>query len=131
MTPKNFTEGELSNIMAKVVDAFMGLKNGSNRVDHFNTLAAVVNIGLVLAESQGQAEVEVFQRAQQALLQADATYDALRSYHLNMAILMDIARGVQGYSELLLKATPEQMKQAGAECDRRLALGCEAKPVSH
>jgi len=110
-----------------VASAFIALRDGSNRVADFNTLVAAMNIGIIRAESIGPAAVEVFRAAQQALLRADQIYESLRIYTFTPADLIDVAKGVQGYSEVLDGSTEAQMKAAAEEGDRRLARGIHTR----
>jgi len=125
---KSYTTGDIRSIMVPVAEAFIGLRDGSNQVAQYNRLAAAMNIGIVRSESIGEGAVEVFRAAQQALLDADAIYEALRCYTFTPGALVALAKGVQGYSELLAMSTPAQMEQARAECARRLGAGIVATP---
>jgi hypothetical protein len=127
-TDQNYNSGDMRAIMVKVADAFIGLRDGSNNVGQYNRLAAAMNIGIVRSESIGEGAVEVFRAAQRALLDADAIYEALHCYTFTPAGLVDLAKGVQGYSELPKMSTPAQMEQARAECARRLAAGHSLAP---
>lgn len=124
----SYTSGDIRSIMVPVAEAFIGLRDGSNQVAQYNRLAAAMNIGIVRSELISEGAVEVFRAAQQALLDADAIYEALRCYTFTPAGLVDLAKGIQGYSELLSMSTPAQMEQARAECARRLEAGIVATP---
>lgn len=119
----NYTSDDMRAIMMKVANAFIALRDGSNQVADFNILATAMNIGVVRAEAMCQEDVEVFQSAQRALIEADAIYGSLRAYIFTPAALVDMAKGVQAYSELLKMSTPAQMEKAGNEVERRLAVG--------
>lgn len=123
----DYTSDDMRAIMMKVASAFMALRDGSNKPADFNTLATAMNIGVVRAEALCQQDVEVFQAAQRALVDADTIYGSLRAYIFTPAALVDLAKGVQGYSELLKMSTPAQMEKAGNEVERRLAVGQVAK----
>jgi hypothetical protein len=118
-----YNANDMRAIMTKVANAFIALRDGSNLVSDFNLLSSAMNIGVVRAEKVSQQAVEVFQTAQRALVDADALYGSFRFYSFTQGALIDLAKGVQGYSELLQMSTPEQMEAAGTECERRLAGG--------
>lgn len=127
----SYSATQRNSIMTAVAQAFMALRDGSNRIGDFNTLAAAFNIGIVRAESIGEPAVEVFRAGQQALLRADQTYDAMKVYVFTQADLVDLAKGVQGYSELLAMSTEGQMTAAIKEAERRLGVGLHARLVWH
>jgi len=122
-----YTAAEQTNIMVAVAGAFLRLRDGSNSVGDFNTLANAINIGLVRSESMDRGTEEVFQRTQQALLRADQIYESLRVYTFTPAELVDLAKGVHAYSDVLKRSTEQQMKAAIEECERRLVRGMHAK----
>lgn len=115
------------SIMTKVANAFISLRDGSNRIADFNLLVSAMNIGMIRAETIGDQAVKVFREAQQALVAADEVYGSLRCYIFTPDALIAIAKGVQAYSELLNETTPEQMEKAGNEVERRLATGIIAR----
>lgn len=125
--PDNYDQNDIRSIMEKVAMAFIALRDGSNSPKDFNTLAMAMNMGAIRAESIGQAEFDVFDHAKQALLDADSTYDTMKIYTFTQGALVDLAKGVQGYSELLATSTQEQMEACGKESQRRLAAGQVAK----
>ena len=127
MTTKTYSQAQQTNIMAAVAGAFIALRDGSNRVRDFNDLAAAFNIGIVRAEQIGQQAVEVFRAAQQALLRADQTYDALKVYVFTQADLVDLAKGVAAYAEVLQESSEKQITDAIKEAERRLAVGVHAR----
>jgi hypothetical protein len=124
---KKYTAAEQRNIMLMVAGAFTQLRGGSNSVGDYNTLAGALNIGMVRAEQIGQEAVEVFRAALKALLRADQTYESLKVYVFTQADLVDLAKAVQGYSEILKTSTEQQMNSAIAEAERRLAVGIHAR----
>jgi hypothetical protein len=113
--------------MGAVANAFMALRDGSNRIADWNALSHAFNIGIVLAEKVGEAEVDVFRNAMQALLRADQTYEAMKAYYFTQADLVDLAKAVTGYGELLKTSSEQKVKAAIAECERRLAAGVHAR----
>lgn len=123
----SYSAAQRNSIMTAVAQSFIALRDGSNRIGDFNTLAAAFNIAIVRAESIGEPAVEVFRAAQQALLRADQTYDAMKVYWFSQSDMVDLAKGVQGYSELLAMSTEPQMKAAIAEAERRLQEGIHAR----
>lgn len=124
---RTYSHKEQHNIMSAVALAFIGLRDGSNRVADYNALANALNVGMVLAERVGQAEADVFGAAIQAMLRADQTYDAMKVYTFTQADLVDLAKGVHGYSELLKTSSEQKVRAAIAECERRLAAGTHAR----
>lgn len=124
---QGYDMNDIRSIMQKVGNAFIALRDGGNRPADFNTLAGAMNIGLIRAESFGDGAEQVFRQAQGALLQADQAYSVLHTYTFDGSGLIALAKGVQGYSELLFSSTPEQMQAAMAECEKRLGLGYVAK----
>lgn len=127
MTDKGYSRGDVSLIMAAVAGSFIALRDGSNRVSDFNTLAGAVNIGLVRSEGMDMSVEAIFRNAQQALLRADQIFDSLRVYSFTPADLVDLAKAVQGYGEMLQTSSEKQMKAAIEEADRRLATGLHAR----
>lgn len=128
----DYTSDDMKVIMTKVASAFIGLRDGSNSIADFNLLASAINIGAIRAESMTAAEVEVFSNAKVAMMEVDAIYETMRFYSFSQAQLVDVAKAVQGYSDLLKTSTPAQMEAAGDESERRKAAGFLLKhPTKH
>lgn len=127
MTDDIYTTHDKNTIMTKVANAFIALRDGSNRTSDFNTLIGAMNIGMVCAESIGDGAVEVFRRAQQALLAAESPFPTVVGYTFNSVALEDLAKAIQAYAQILNETTPEQMKGALGEVERRLQKGIHAK----
>lgn len=122
-----YTAQEQTNIMGAVAQAFVRLRDGANRVADYNALAGAFNIGMVLAERVGQAEVDVFGAAIQALLRANQTYDSLQTFYFSQTDLVDLAKGVTGYGELLKTSSEQKVRAAIEVCEQRLAAGVHAR----
>lgn len=128
----NYTSDDMKAIMTKVASAFIALRDGSNRVADFNLLANAMNIGAIRAEAVGPAAVEVFSKAKETMMEVDSIFETMRFYSFSQAQLIDVAKAVQGYSELLKTSTPAQMEAAGNESERRKAAGFLLKhPTRH
>jgi hypothetical protein len=123
----NYTTTEQNNIMAAVAGAFVSLRDGSNSIADFNALSNAVNIGLVRSEKLDPGTEEVFKLAQRALLRADQHYGAMGLYVFTQLDLVDIAKGVTAYADLLKTSTERQMREAIQEAERRLSAGMHAK----
>lgn len=129
---QNYNNHDMRAIMMKVSSAFIALRDGSNSTADFNTLASILNIGSIRAETVGRDAVQVFDEAKTALMEADAIYESLRCYIFTPGQLVSLAKAVQGYSELLKMSTPAQMEEAGNESERRKAAGGVMKhPTKH
>jgi hypothetical protein len=118
-----FPEAELTRILIKVQDAFMQLRKGSTDPDIFDRLAAVLNVGLVRAESIGQPAVEVFQAGQRALMECDAIFGRHRKFGFTGPGLLAMQEAVDLYEQILRLSTPLQMAKAQEECMRRVMAG--------
>lgn len=128
----DYTSDDMRAIMIKVASAFMALRDGSNSIADFNLLASAINIGAIRAESLGPAEQEVFSNAKVAMMEVDSIYETMRLFSFSQAQLVDVAKAVQGYSDLLKTSTPAQMEAAGNESERRKAAGYLLKhPTKH
>jgi hypothetical protein len=121
------TPAETRNIMAQVASAFIALRDGSNRVDDFNTLCNACNIGIVRAESVSTGAVEVFRNAIQVLLRANQTFDSLKVFVFTPADKIDLAKAVAAYGEILATTSEAALRAAIAEAERRLASGIHAR----
>lgn len=119
----SYTRENQAVIMTKVENAFIALRDGSNRTSDFNTLIGAMNIGMVCAESIGDGAVEVFRKAQRALLEAESPYPTLAKFTFDPVGLIDLARAIEAYSQILSETSPTQMQGALREVERRLAAG--------
>jgi len=123
----NYNANDKTAIMTNVASAFIGLRDGSNSIADFNTMAGAMNIAAIRAESMGQETFNVFDQAKLALMDADAMYDSLKCYIFTPGGLIDLAKGVTGCADMMENSTPEQMQAAFEESQRRLARGQIAK----
>jgi hypothetical protein len=130
-TPALYDTSTKVAIMSVIVQSFMALRSGSNLVMHYNRLRQMLNIGIVRAEKLGDAEVEVFRRAQQALMEADKTYDAFKVWTFSGVGLIDIAKAIEGYHDILQRSSQDQMEAAGTEAERREAVGVLTRVTTH
>lgn len=126
MSQPTYSHTDRSAVMYGIVQAFRELQAGSSDLHLFDILTQTMNLGIVRAEKVGRAEVEVFLAARDALLKVEETYPALKVFTFDFATFNAIARGIQGYDDLLAKSTPQQMEAAMAECHRRLNSGHHA-----
>lgn len=118
-----FPASEITRILVKVHDAFAQLRNGSADIDLFDRLAAVLNVGLIRSEGIGQAGVDVFKRAQAALMEADAIYGRHKHFGFTGPGLEAMKEAIALYEEILKASTPRQMATAQDECMRRVRAG--------
>lgn len=118
-----FPEAEITRILLKVHDAFARLRNGSTDVDMFDRIAAVLNVGMVRCEAIGQEGVEVFKRAQAALMAADELFGRHKRFGFTGPGLEAMKDAIALYEELLKASTPRQMADAQRECMRRIQQG--------
>lgn len=118
-----FPEAEITRILLKVHDAFVHLRTGGTDPDKFDRMAAVLNVGMVRSEGIGQAGVEVFKAAQEALMRCDEFYGTHRRFGFTGPGLQAMKDAIALYEELLKASTPRQMADAQAECMRRVRAG--------
>jgi hypothetical protein len=118
-----FPEAEVTRILIKVHDAFAQLRNGSADVDLFDRMAAVLNVGMVRCEAIGQQGVEVFKRAQEALMEADRFFGSYKRFGFTGPGLVAMRLAIALYEEILRASTPRQMADAQQECIRRISAG--------
>lgn len=117
---KPFPESELLRILIKVSDAFGHLKNGGSDDDMFDRMAAVLNVGMVRCEAIGQQGVEVFQAAQQALMECSDLKTRHGHYGFTGPGIVAMQEAIALYEEVLRASTPIQMDRAQQECMRRI-----------
>lgn len=124
---EDYTAADRNAILARLIEAFQSLTNGSSDLNYFDTLSRAFNIGVVRCEKTGStAKLEVFLAAIQGLLQAEMTYAALHCFTWNVASMTAVVRGIEGYHDLLVRSTPKQMEEAIEECKKRLEAGHHA-----
>jgi hypothetical protein len=118
-----FPQAEVTRILLRVHDAFSQLQGGCNDPEIFDRMAAVVNVGMIRSESIGQAGVDVFQRAQAALMECDGIAQRHGKYGFTGQGLEVMREAISLYEDLLRASTPRQMHDCQMECMKRLRAG--------
>lgn len=118
-----FQQAEVTRILLKVHTAFDSLSKGGSDVDQFDRMAAVLNVGLIRSESIGQGAVDMFKRAQAALMECDDLFGRHRKFGFTGPGLEAMKDAIALYEQLLKNSTPRQMHDAQLECVRRVQAG--------
>lgn len=121
---------ETVQLTAPVRVAFEKFKAGTAAKDDFNTLAAVCNMCMVIAESVSTELVALCQRAQDDLMAVAERYKRTGRWGLDHASLGSMPDIIDVYEQLLEVCTPMQMKAAGKEVVGRIDAGNTLK-ASH
>lgn len=103
--------------------AFESIRGGRGSDGDFDTLAAVVNVALVLCEQIGQQGVDLCQEAQEALLVVKARHQTTGRWGFDYRALQSIPSAIELHEQLLALCTPKQMMDAMREVVRRMSAG--------
>jgi hypothetical protein len=115
--------GDITKIMVLIHIAYEALKTGAGTDDDYDTVSAMVNVGLVRAESIGEALVDVFKEGGQAMLECERIRRRHGRYGFTGPHLQVMSTALDAYEQVLSMSSRNQMADAGAEADRRLARG--------
>jgi len=125
-----FPAAELTRILLKVDAAFEHLSTGGADPDHFDRMAAVLNVGLIRAEQIGgdtdpvrNPGVALFLRAQAALMECDEKFGKHGKYGFTGRGLDAMKDAISLYEEILCASSPLQMHRCQQEVMRRIQAG--------
>lgn len=118
-----FPQEAITRILIKVHESFDDLKKGGTDCDHFDRMAAMLNVGLVRAESIGKPAEQIFLRAQMALRESDDIYGRHGRFGFTGPGLEAMVDAIALYEQVLTLSTPRQMDDAQKECIRRIQGG--------
>lgn len=128
-----FTGGEIAQLAIPMWQAWADMKNGSATDGDFHTLAAVVNVALVRAETvAGDVDelcVAMVKRAQDALMVLDERHKRLGRWGVCYQSLEHIPPALEFYQQVLELSTPLQMQEAMREVIRRGDAGEVIEPL--
>lgn len=114
---------EVLRIMNIVRVSYEKLKAGHGTADDFDKLSAVVNVGLVRAESIGRALVEAFKDAGEAMLECARIHERHGKFGFTGPHLLAMNAAMDLYADVLAMSSPNQMHAAALESSRRIRLG--------
>ena len=105
--------------------AWLAMRTGHGTETDANTLAVALNIGLVLAERSGSAElgVPIFQRAQDALMVLGAERAERGVWRINRAAAEHIPEALELHDQQMIAHTGAQILAAMDEVRRRVDRG--------
>lgn len=118
-----FPSYRVTEIMLRIHDAFAHLRGGGNDYDLFDRVAVCMNVGLIRSEEIGQAGVQVFKAAQDALMDAARIREAHGHFGFTGPGLEAVREAVALYEDILTMSTPRQMTKAQDEVLRRVRMG--------
>lgn len=118
-----FPEADIARILLKVDAALEHLSSGGTNIDHFDRMAAVLNVGLIRCEQIGEEGVVIFKAAQAALMECDALYGRHKKFGFTGPGLEAIKDAISLYEQILRASTPRQMDDAQRECMARVRRG--------
>lgn len=113
----------VQTIMVKIHDAFAHLRSGGTDRDLFDRVAVCMNVGLVRCEAIGPEGVDLFKRAQDALMESARICEKHGKFGFTGPGLETIREAVALYAELLAASSPRQMNEAQNEVIRRIRIG--------
>lgn len=116
-------EEEAVQLTAPVRVAFEKFKAGTAAKDDFNTLAAVCNMCMVIAETVNTEMVELCQRAKDDLIAVAERYKRTGRWGLDHASMASMPDIIDVYEQLLEVCTPIQLKTAWQEVVGRIDAG--------
>lgn len=123
-----FTPAELLQLKTPYRVAFESLKTGRGSELDFHTLAAVVNVVLVMGEKIGPECVEVAKLAQDALMHMLDRALRLKRWGVDAWALRNIPPALDLHDQLLELCTPLQMQQAMRTVLERMRAGQTLAP---
>lgn len=122
MTP--FTQAEQASLNLPVRLAWQAFCEGMAQGNDFDTLACVVNVSLIRAESIGSAEIiEACKLAQDSLMRIIERKRKTGKFGLNYQDREDIPPILDMHEQLIELSTPKQMMDALQEVLNRLNSG--------
>ena len=116
-------EEERVQLTAPVRVSFEKFTAGTATQYDFDTLAAVYNMCMVVAETVNDEFLELTQRAQDSLMDIMARHKRTGRYGLDHASLDVLPDIIDVYEQLLEVCTPMQMKAAWQEVIERIKTG--------
>lgn len=114
---------DVLRVMNIVRVSYEKLKAGHGSADDYDKLAAMVNVGVVRAESIGEALVDAFKDAGEAMLECARIYQRHGKYGFTGPHLLAMNAAVDLYAEILAMSSPNQMHAAALESTRRINRG--------
>ena len=111
---------EISN---KIRVAYQLLRDGQGTDEHFDRVAAALNVGMIRAEAIGQPVVAGIVKGMEALMDADRLNGSHGRYGFSGPGILAMNCALDLYDEILRNSTPRQMQLAAEEGARRMRRG--------
>lgn len=102
---------------------FEALRTGRGTESDFHTLAAIVNVSLIMSETIDPLCIETCIKAQAALMRCLARFNTVRKWGLDGPALQDIEPVIDFHEQLLTLCTPHQLQEAMRTTLERMANG--------
>jgi hypothetical protein len=114
---------EVSRIMVLIRLSYEKLKIGSGTGQDYDRVGAAMNVGLIRAESIGQALVDAFLAAGQAMLECSRIHQRHGKFGFTGPHLLTMNAAMDLYEETLAMSSPNQMDAAAQEGADRIRRG--------
>lgn len=114
---------DVTRIMVSVRMSYERLKLGDAPASDFERLAAVLNVGLIRAESIGQEVVEAMKLAMEAILECHRLHERHGRWGFTGPGLHAMNAALEFYEQILGSSSPNQMEAAVKESYRRMVAG--------
>lgn len=118
-----FTPAEQAALNLPVRIAFESLRTGKAEESDFHTLAAAVNISMVCAEKIDPLVEQSCVAGRDALMRVHKRHAETGLWGLDGPAFAEIEQAIEIYEELIRLLTGGQLKDAMAECVRRMQAG--------
>lgn len=118
-----FDEDEQLSLNLPVRVSYESMRTGKGSDDDFHTVAAVINVAMVCAESIDPFVLETAIRARDAIIRAKQRRERTGVWGFDGPALMDIPPCIDLHEDLVANQTPLQMQKAMLEVIRRMDAG--------
>lgn len=108
-------EEECAQLLVPVRLSFEKMRSGTGTEHDFDTLAATVNLCMVVAETVNDDMLHFTQQAQDALMEMHARHKRTGRWGLDHASLETLPAVIDVYQQLLEPCAPAQLKRAWIE----------------
>lgn len=114
---------DVTRIMVSVRMSYERLKQGDAPASDFERLAAVLNVGLIRAESIAPEVVDAMKEAIEALLHCHGLHERHGRWGFTGPGIQAMNEALELYEQILAKSSPNQMEAAVRESYRRMVAG--------
>lgn len=118
-----FTPAEQVSLAVPPRVCFQAMRMGQGTEIDFHTLAAVVNVALIMSEKISPLCVAMCQQAQAALMRVLARYTTHHKWGFDGLALQEIEPALDLHEQLLELCTPHQLQEAMARVIERMRNG--------